>query len=1412
MTISSFVRATILAVLVTHAAILNAQQTKDTTARDATTDVHYHKFLPAITPGASDDSGVTRTQTELDTLVGQQIALFQQEKAARTPAQQKIDSNVLYTIRMMRGQQPVPGIPSLYTGVDLDDKSNVAVEMVAKVTDDLLRQLTDAGAQVLYSSVELRSIRAIIPPDNIEGIASSSDVIFIYPKQDPMAHGRNPATLPSASIRANLAPSFPERVAKVRRELEPMFATQSTPGKPVTGQGSVETEGDFTHRAVDARGTFGVNGAGLKIGVLSDGVTSRALSQTTGDLPPSCPATPACLTVLAGQAGAGDEGTALLEIIHDMAPGANLFFATADNSITSFAQNIRTLRFTDHCDIIVDDVQYFVESPFQDGQTSGVVSTSQGGVVTQAVNDVVADGALYLTAAGNYGNLDSNTSGTYEGDFVPQATASPLPTGNVHNFGGGIGYDKITAPGQQVVGLWWADPLGGSGNDYDLYLLNSTGASILGASTNIQNGTQDPVELIGSANVINNNRLVVFQHTGAANRFLHLELFAGTLAVSTSGATHGHSAASGAYTVASTPAAVPNNSHTPTGPFPNPFNVSDQIETSSSDGLRRIFFQADSTPITSGNFSSTGGTVLNKPDITAADGVSVTGVGGRGSPFYGTSAAVASATGVVALVKSAQPSATAAQIRTALTSTAVDIMGAGFDRDSGNGIVMAWEALHALGVTANANPELGTIAATENPGNGNGIIEAGEGARLVIALNNSSGVNPMTGITATLASSTTGVIVTQPGTSSYADILAGGSGGNNLSPFTFTLASNFPCAQLIHFTLTVDYTGGPERVLNFTVQPGLLTITNTLGTLPTAPSPITTATGAQVNRINRNGVISSCTTPKAFPGAITGSHTFDSYSFTACQTFCLKPGLDAGAAGINLFEAVYSPSYTPTSIGTHYAGDAGLSSNLQSFGIAATVGTPYTLVVSDVAGNPLSPTAPPNTYTIQIPSCAFSCNVNQLPVAIVQNVTVTAATLGGSANANINNGSFDPEGGTLTLTQNPPGPYPQGVTTVILTAIDPLGAASQASATVTVTEPTPPSAHLAANTLTFSAQNVSSSSAAQSDMIANSGQAPLHFSVAPAITGANASDFAVVSGTTCTTATPVSGSGTCVLNITFTPTAAGSRTAALTLTDDATPATQTVILTGIGTLTPATADLAANTLTFSAQTLSSPSTAQNATVTNHGEASLHFSVAATITGTNASDFAVASGTTCTTATPVPGSGTCAVKVTFTPTASGSRTATLTLTDDATPTTQTVTLHGTGSDFTVSGPSTVVAVAAGQTAIFPITVTAGTGGFPQTVTFSQTGAPTTGTIISFNPTSASPGSTSASTTLTITTAWRTLAGGVLVVPGSPSPLGRLPMLLWVAATVLLATDLSLGCHIWRLGRHCSVSCSGSCGMQ
>ena len=793
------------------------------------TDLHFHKFMPAVAPEQANHKTAALVQgpAGISNDAAQQIVALELDKGSRTPAQQKLDSNLLYTVRMMRGESAAPGVPFLYTGVELDDNNNPLVDITANVTDQLLEQLKSAGALVLFSSATFRSIRAIVPASQIENIAASPDVSFISPRVGSLTSRNARGSRSNASLALRARPSFEMRAAKIRKELAAMLQPGGINNN--TGQGSVTTEGDAAHRTADARGTFGVNGSGLKIGVLSDSVNATGaatLAQASGDLPPTCGGVPVvhpCLTVLQDIVGGGDEGAAMLEIIYDMAPGADLFFATADVSEAGFAQNILNLKAAG-CDIIVDDVFYFDEPVFQDG------------IVAQAVNTVAAGGALYFSSAGNEGNVDSNTAGYYEADYV-SGGAFTFPggakVGTSHNFGT-VGtpvlLDTLGSSGEAYT-LTWADPEGASNNDYDLFVVSSTG-TIKASSTNIQNGTQNPFELINPPALANGDGLVVFQASTASNRFFSLNTIRGTLAIKTTGQTHGHSAVSapGVYSVAAAPAAAKFGPGYPTGPFPNAFSAANQVELFTSDGPRRVFFNSDGSAITPGNFSSTGGAVRNKPDITAADGVSTTLPGGSGlNPFFGTSAAAPAAASVAALVKSANPALTQAQIRTTLTSTAIDIMAAGYDRDSGNGIVMAFEALSSLGIPGTANPELGIITVTQNPGNGDGILKAGEGGKAVIQLKNTAGVLAATGITATLTTSTAGVTITQPNTVSYADLPAGTGIGNNLSPLTFTLASNFPCVQTIDFTLTVTYTGGPQRTLSFSVPTGSMTLTNNLG-------------------------------------------------------------------------------------------------------------------------------------------------------------------------------------------------------------------------------------------------------------------------------------------------------------------------------------------------------------------------------------------------------------------------------------------------------------------------------------------------------------------------------------------------------------------------------------------------------
>jgi subtilisin-like proprotein convertase family protein len=488
----------------------------------------------------------------------------------------------------------------------------------------------------------------------------------------------------------------------------------------------------------------------------------------------------------------------MLEIVHDVAPGAQLFFATAFISIESFADNIRALRAAG-CDIIVDDIIYFVESPFHDD------------IVSTAVNEVIADGALYFSSAGNEGNFNDGTSGTWEGDFKNSRTTLPgLPGGTLHDFGSGV-ISNFVEVGGFVTTLHWSDPLGASGNDYDFFILNNTLTTVIDAGVELQDGDDDPFEITFGAPF--GSRILIFKPDSAQRRAIHLNNFRGELGLATTGTIRGHAAADGAFAAAAVNAELAGGGSFTGGPT-NP------VELFSADGNRRIFFKSDGSPITPGKFlfSNNGGEVRKKPDLTAADGVS-TSVPGFGT-FFGTSAAAPHAAAIAALLKSARPNATPARIRRALTRTALDIEAAGVDRDSGAGIVDAFAALDFIGAVPSPVVVIGNATTTAVGGDGDAFIEPGEGGAITVALTNVGGATAL-GVSATLMTSTPGVTVTSA-TSNYPNIGSNGQSANNITPFAFTLANSVPCGAVINFSLTVNVANSDDgpQTSTFSVQTG----------------------------------------------------------------------------------------------------------------------------------------------------------------------------------------------------------------------------------------------------------------------------------------------------------------------------------------------------------------------------------------------------------------------------------------------------------------------------------------------------------------------------------------------------------------------------------------------------------------
>ncbi|MEM6631945.1 MAG: T9SS type A sorting domain-containing protein [Bacteroidota bacterium] len=472
--------------------------------------------------------------------------------------------------------------------------------------------------------------------------------------------------------------------------------------KPNQNIGSVTSQGDASMRSDLIRELRGIDGSGITIGILSDAFNTLGGADAgiaSGDLPgpgnPNGFATP--VEVLSEFLSVGiDEGRGMAEIIHDVAPGAELKFYSAFNGYFDFAAGIRALANAG-CDIIVDDIFYLAEPYFQDG------------VIAQAVTDVTAQGVAYFSSAGNSGRE------SYEADFNPSGFLLP-GFGEFHDFGGGDISQNIIVPPGGTINYWlqWPDPSFlsdpfNSGppaeSDFDMYLFDPAIGDFIGASIFDNIADRVPIEFITYTNTTGAPQeleLIIVSFAGPTDRRLkYIEFGDGILAeeyFTFSGTCVGHSQAEGGYGVGAS--AYFNNSE-----FGLP--VSD-INAFSSAGGVAIFLD----PI--GN-RLPGPIVREQPYITGPDGANTSffppfqpaenfDVEGDGFPnFFGTSASAPHIAAVAALLLEADPSLSPEEIGLALRNTAEDMddestggFDAGFDFNTGYGFVQADAALASV--------------------------------------------------------------------------------------------------------------------------------------------------------------------------------------------------------------------------------------------------------------------------------------------------------------------------------------------------------------------------------------------------------------------------------------------------------------------------------------------------------------------------------------------------------------------------------------------------------------------------------------------------------------------------------------------------------------------------------------------
>jgi len=512
------------------------------------------------------------------------------------------------------------------------------------------------------------------------------------------------------------------RVQAVTEDLAPiLYGSGDSPLTAVAGAqcegGSVISEGVAQLHVKEARSNFNVNGSGVTVGVLSDSfdtateaadgsgspvATHAAEDERSGDLPG--PANPCSgqktpVDILEDYAPASqseepeatDEGRAMLQIVHDVAPGANLAFATAFKGEPSFAQNIERLAKPSSeggagAKVIADDATYFEEPFFQDGP------------IAAAVNKVTSDGVSYFSAAGNNNlfNASGHEIGSWEAPSFrdsgtcPAALLAHAEFGAEHcmNFNPGSGAPSdsfgITVEGGATltVDLQWAEPWFGVKTDLDAFLLNSKGEPIEEEGVVVGNygdniQTQKPVEVFQWENKTGSTqevRLAINRCSSTCDpaasstatprlKFALLENGGGVsetaYPVSSGGDTvgptiFGHNGAASAITVGAVP-----------------FNNNEEPESYSSRGPVTHYFEPVNGATPAAALASP--QTISKPDVVASDCVATTFFAFQEEGvwrFCGTSAAAPHAAGVAALELQADPTATVAQIRNAQTSTA----------------------------------------------------------------------------------------------------------------------------------------------------------------------------------------------------------------------------------------------------------------------------------------------------------------------------------------------------------------------------------------------------------------------------------------------------------------------------------------------------------------------------------------------------------------------------------------------------------------------------------------------------------------------------------------------------------------------------------------------------------------------
>ena len=528
--------------------------------------------------------------------------------------------------------------------------------LVSDVNDDVRAQLEAAGATIEIEDARARRIQARVPVGRLEALSQLPVVNAVRPPTYATHRAGAVTTEGDAILRADRArqqlalDGSGVRVGGALRRRQGPLSTGCTTSCAGAAGGPIST-GDLP----DATGVR--NGAGV-LTSSSGGITGRSF-QADSDLEGLPPTTPVC-----GFAGAGAEGTALLEIVHDLAPGAQLSFANAD---TDMAFNSAVNYLASSNDVVVDDLG-FLGLPY-DGTST--VSRNTANALNNDQNPIRG----YFTSTGN--SADEHYLGTYTDSGVDGQTITGITTaGHLHLFQRsgdttdilGLGaqpYNLISLPtsGEVAIFLTWDDGFGASSNDYNLYLVRQSNGTVVARSTDTQSGTQDPLEFIDFTNSGDADLFrIVVQNVQDRATPKHLNLYSFEPECAQDGPrllAAGHHERHN-YNTASHSVSAQSDSGG------SPVSVVSVGAICSASAAASAVFAGSPAPSESCNdrsnstiqfYSSIGPTIdgRTKPDVSGIDGVLITGAGGFPRTFFGTSAAAPHIAGIAALVLQAAP-------------------------------------------------------------------------------------------------------------------------------------------------------------------------------------------------------------------------------------------------------------------------------------------------------------------------------------------------------------------------------------------------------------------------------------------------------------------------------------------------------------------------------------------------------------------------------------------------------------------------------------------------------------------------------------------------------------------------------------------------------------------------------------